>query len=506
MGSGQMAKNLLFLFTDQQRHDTIAAGGNEKIKVPNLNQLAEESVVFTQAYVAQPVCTPSRGTIMTGLYPHNHGALGNNIALRKETPTIAEMLGGAGGAGGAGGVSGTDGANYRTGYVGKWHLGDEIYAQHGFAEWVSIDDNYHKHVSAGKDPNTHCDYYYFLRQHGFEPDAKEKSGYDYFSRNYCTRLPEEFSKTAYVADRAMDFIQKNKDEPFVLYVNFFEPHSPYHSAFDDMYDPQDVELPPCFDKLPSPDAPLKGLLNRRYYHEIKGMDNEEKWRQQIAYYWGMISLVDKNVGRILDTLRENGLEDDTIVVFTSDHGDMMGDFHMLTKGMMFQSAVRVPLMIKVPGLHGQPRKIAEPVSLVDLAPTLLDILGSQTPQRMDGKSLFPAMKGEAGLEHNDVFIEWNAKGGEDNKSMFDEYRKGEWRERLEQALLADIRTIVTPDGWKLCLSACGEHELYHLAEDPCETTNLYFQVGHEGKIAELTEKIADWKKKTGDGSKVVNGI
>jgi arylsulfatase A-like enzyme len=187
-----MTKNLLFLFTDQQRHDTIAAGGNERIKVPNLNRLAEESVVFTQAYVAQPVCTPSRGTIMTGLYPHNHGALGNNVALRKETSTIAEMLEGVGGD--SGGAVGAGGTNYRTGYVGKWHLGDEIYAQHGFTDWVSIDDNYHKHVSEGNDPNAHCDYYHFLRQNGFEPDAKDKSGYDYFSRNYCTRLPEEFSK------------------------------------------------------------------------------------------------------------------------------------------------------------------------------------------------------------------------------------------------------------------------------------------------------------------------
>jgi arylsulfatase A-like enzyme len=484
-----LAKNLLFLFTDQQRHDTIAAGGNETIKVPNLNRLAGESVVFTQAYVAQPVCTPSRGTIMTGLYPHNHGALGNNIALRKETPTIAEMLGGGGS---------TESTNYRTGYVGKWHLGDEIYAQHGFTEWVSIDDNYHEHVSEGNDPNAHCDYYHYLRQNGFEPNAKDKDGYDYFSRNYCTRLPEEFSKTAYVADRARDFIQKHKDEPFVLYVNFFEPHSPYHSAFDDMYDPHEVVLPPCFDKLPSPDAPLKAQLNRRYYHEIKGMDNEAVWRQQIAWYWGMISLVDKHVGRILETLRENGLEDDTVIVFTSDHGDMMGDFHMLTKGMMFQSAVRVPLMIKVPGLPQQPREIVEPVSLVDLTPTLLDILGSEVPGKVDGKSLYPAMKGEASLEHNDVYIEWNAKGGEDNQSMFNEYRKGEWRERLEHVLQADIRTIVTPDGWKLCLSTCGEHELYHLAEDPCETTNLYFQAGHENKVAELTGKITDWQARTND--------
>jgi arylsulfatase A-like enzyme len=425
---------------------------------------------------------------MTGLYPHNHGALGNTIPLQEGALTIAELL---------------DNADYRTGYIGKWHLGNEIYAQHGFTEWVSIDDNYHEHVSQDKDPHGNCNYYHFLCQHGYVPD-QQRGDYVSFSRKFCTKLPEEHSKPVFVANEAQRFIREHKGEPFVLYVNFFEPHPPFNSAFDSFYDPQDVELPPCFDKLPSADAPTKGLLTRRYYDEISGMDNETSWRKLIARYWGMISLVDKQVGRILQTLKDSGLEDDTIIVYTSDHGDMMGDFHMLTKGMMFQSAARIPLLIKVPGSRAVPGEITEPVSLVDLVPTLLDIMGQQTERKLDGKSLYPAMKRKQSLEHNDVYIEWNVAGTDDNKSMFDYYRKTDQKDLLERCLSAYIRTVVTPDGWKLCLSTIGEHELYHLAEDPHETNNLYFKPGHEVKISELTAKIAGWQSRTGDRTVIFN--
>jgi arylsulfatase A-like enzyme len=213
------------------------------------------------------------------------------------------------------------------------------------------------------------------------------------------------------------------------------------------------------------------------------MDNEQVWRELIARYWGMISLVDKQIGRILGVLEENGLEEETVVVFTSDHGDMMGDFHMLTKGMMFQSAVRVPLIIKAAGASRPRGVFNEPVSTVDLVPTLLDMLGRQTDRPLDGKSLYPAMKGERSLKDNEVIIEWNIRRGEDEGGC--------------------IRTIVTPDGWKMALSEVGEHELYHLAEDPRESTNLYFKGGHDAKIAELKAKIADWQVCTGDQAAVL---
>jgi choline-sulfatase len=213
------------------------------------------------------------------------------------------------------------------------------------------------------------------------------------------------------------------------------------------------------------------------------MDNEQVWRELIARYWGMISLVDKQVGRILEALKENELEDETVVVFTSDHGDMMGDFHMLTKGMMFQSAVRVPLIIKAAGAARPHGVIPEPVSLVDLVPTVLDMMERRTDRPLDGKSLYPAMKGESSLQDNDVIIEWNIRQGEDEGGC--------------------IRSIVTPDGWRMSLSEVGEHELYHLATDPCESANLYFKGGHDEKIAELKAKIAAWQERMNDKAAVM---
>ncbi len=130
--------NLLFIYTDEQAINTLAAYGNSQIDMPNLNRLAEQSTVFEQAYVTQPVCTPSRSTLLTGQYPHTNSCIENNIPLKNGTPCLPEML-----------VNG----KYATAHIGKWHLGDELYAQHGFDKWISIEDNYNKYFTEGKDRN-----------------------------------------------------------------------------------------------------------------------------------------------------------------------------------------------------------------------------------------------------------------------------------------------------------------------------------------------------------------
>src|SRR5574340_323841 len=147
--------NLLFLWTDQQRADTMAAYGNTTFRVPSMNRLAAQSVVFDRAYVTQPVCPPSRSSVMTGWWPHQSGCVNNNIPLKAETKTMPELLG--------------DSA-YRTGYMGKWHLGDEVFAQHGFEEWKAIEDGiYRRYYSAGRDRNARSAYHHFLVHLGYKP-------------------------------------------------------------------------------------------------------------------------------------------------------------------------------------------------------------------------------------------------------------------------------------------------------------------------------------------------
>ena len=151
--------NLLFIFTDQQRSDTLACYGNTHVQAPNLNAFAEQSFIFEHPYVTEPICTPARSTIMTGLYPHTTGCIGNNIPLKAETPTLAEMVS----------------SDYYCGYNGKWHLGNEVICQHGFDEWVATEDQYRQYYSKDEYFETLSPYHHFLIENGFTPE-KESEG------------------------------------------------------------------------------------------------------------------------------------------------------------------------------------------------------------------------------------------------------------------------------------------------------------------------------------------
>jgi arylsulfatase A-like enzyme len=475
--------NLLFLFTDEQRCDTMAAYGNRRIQTPNLNRLAERSVVFDRAYVSQPVCTPSRSTILTGLWPHTNGCTANNILLPEDTPCLPEMLD----------------DECATAYHGKWHLGDEIFRQHGFDEWVSIEDMYIPYYREGRDRTERSDYHYFLIQNGFRPERG-----DVFRRGETARLPERLSKPAFLAREAVRFLRQNRHHPFCLFVNFLEPHMPFFGPRDDQHLPDDVTLPPNFNCPPTEDQPLKARAFAHAYrqngHGGVPLGTEADWRGMIARYWGLCSLVDTYVGRILETLDECGLADDTIVVYTSDHGDMMGSHRLIAKCTMFEEAVRVPLLIRTPGQTGR-RHVSGPVSQIDLAPTLLDLMGRPVPDHLQGRSLRPQIEGAK--PNRDVFIEWNGPNsgivGESGRLVrIPDALKGRVTEEQLLASITDpVRTIVTQDGWKYNRSAIGEDELYNLGEDPGETTNRIARPGHASLVSDLRNRIAAWLRRTG---------
>jgi arylsulfatase len=479
--------NLLFLFTDEQRADTMAAYGNSRIEMPNLNRLAEQSVVFDRAYVTQPVCTPSRSTIMTGLWPHTNGCTANNIALREDTPCLSEML--------------CD--DYATAYHGKWHLGDEICQQHGFDEWISIDDLYAPHYSPGRDAAARCDYHHFLVENGIAP----KDG-STFSRGEGARLPEEFSKPAFLAREASRYIREHQRDPFCLFVNFLEPHMPFFGPRDDQYDPADVTLPVNFDHPPTDDQPLKTRAFAHAYYE-RGYERlplrtEADWRRKIANYWGLCSLVDTHVGTILDTLEDTALLDNTIVVYTSEHGDMMGSHRLLAKCTMFEEDIRVPLMLRLPGQTGS-RRVCGPVSQIDLVPTLLDLMDQPTPDHLQGKSLRPQLEGSTEAT-DDVFVEWSGPNtgilgeGKTSYPVPEAMADTVTPEQLAASINDPVRTIITPDGWKYNRSTIGEDELYDRNTDPGETTNLAPRAEHTPLIADLRDRIAAWQDRTGDSA------
>lgn len=480
------ATNLLFLYTDEQAFDTLATYGNDRIEMPNLNRLADESVVFDQAYVTQPVCTPSRSTLLTGQYPHSNGCTANNIPLRADTFCLPEMI---------------SSGDYVTGHFGKWHLGDEIFAQHGFNEWVSIEDFYQQHFSESRDKNARSSYHHFLIENGFTP-VKGNT----FNRRQAARLPEEFSKPAFLARETSRFIRENRKKPFVLYVNFLEPHMPFFGPRDDQYDPSKITLPPNFDDVPTADQPLKAQLLREHFFRQGNSEltlrTENDWRRIIANYWGLCSLVDTHVGTILGTLNDCGLRDNTIVVFTSDHGDMMGSHRLLAKCVMYQEAVRVPMLIRLPERH-HGKRVTGPVSQIDVVPTLLDLMGQPIPDHLQGKSLRPVIESEHPTVNENVFIEWNGPdsgvGVMSGKAEFPAWMKElAAPQEIRDAVVDPVRTIITPDGWKLNCSPKGEHELYNLKKDPGETENLFGRAEHRTLARQLTDQIRDWQNRTAD--------
>lgn len=472
--------NLLFLWTDEQRPDTMAVYGNEKIHAPNLNKFSEECVVFKHAYVTQPVCTPSRGAVMSGLWPHQSGLLDNNIPLGTSFACLPELL---------------NDADYQTGYMGKWHLGDEIFPQHGFKEWVSIEDLYSSHFSEGKDRNQRTDYHQFLVAHGCKPGKDGK-----FSRDFASHLPIELGKPKFLEQRACDFLRRHREQPFVLYVNFLEPHMPYYGPLNQEHAPALVDVPKSFSAPPDPNTPETYLALRKKYGKGDCAD-EASLRETVARYWGLVTQVDRSVGVILQTLKELGLADNTLVVYTSDHGDMMGSHGLMAKSVMYEGAVRIPWLMRVPWLGTQSRVITQPVSHIDLVPTVLDLLGSRAGQKLSGQSLAPLMRGEK-VAQDHVFIEWNVKPSKARKARKEKQESPDGAEGKEAAGTARFRTVISPDGWKLSLSDSDKHQLFNLNADPEEMRNLFYDGQHREIIERLTEKLHAWQTSVKDPVKI----
>lgn len=459
--------NLLFLMTDQHRGDVMPHMGNRVLQAPVLDALAKKSFVFRNAYCTQPVCTPSRGTIFTGVMPHNHGCIDCDIHLPDSIPTIAECLP----------------ADYVTGYLGKWHLGDDLNAQHGFQKWISVEDLYHRdYFSNPEDLKRRSDYHHFLVKNGFAPDVTDAiDGGRCFSYSMPGYLPEKFSKSGYLAGEAVRFLQERRDgRPFVLTVSVPEPHPPTYGPLNDMYNPDDMPVGPAFGRKLGPNAArLHARTAARFKangydgHPIESLPD---LRRLTANYYGLISMVDEGFGRILRALEESGQADNTIIVYTSDHGDMMGDHCMMGKLVMYEGSIHVPLMVHVPWLSNQQTMFDGPISQVDLMPTLLDLMGQAAPAGVDGKSHRAALADPTKWARENVVVEWHD---------FSDRR-------------SDCRTVLTGDGWKLNVYRDDRLECFDLNTDPAELTNVAPEPGNQERIRGIVDWLRGWQSRHRD--------
>ena len=486
--------NLLFL-TDEQRPDTLAPYGNKQVQAPSLNRLACESVVFTRSYCTQPVCTSSRASILTGLWPHQSECTRNGIPLREDTKTLPELL---------------NDPDYRTGYMGKWHLGDEIFPQHGFREWVSTEDTYIDGYGKGRDRTARSTYHHHLTKLGYTPDLSLNR----FSRDLAANLPEEHCKPGFLANQACEFIRNHCQEPFALCVSYLEPHMPFHGPLDNLHTPDKVTLPQNFNAPILENEPLRNRIFREWYYdngwEGAPLKTEADWRALTARYWGLVTLMDRSIGRILGVLEDMGLAENTIVVFTSDHGEMMGSHGLLGKTFSYEESARVPWFIRFP-LHARQQILVDhPVSQIDLVPTLLHLMGKDPGAfGLPGQSLVPTFSGQK-PNTDFVFVQWNSyyqdlvqRCNPEAAAPFKAWlQEMAGQEDIKRVIASQWRSVISPDGWKLTLGDGDSSQLFNLEKDPFELCNLFGRTEYVQITSELEKRLRAWQQETEDPVKI----
>ena len=369
--------NILWVCTDQQRWDTVHALGNEHIRTPNLDRLVETGVAFTHAYCQTPICTPSRASFLTGMHPSTvHGCINGNECWDDAAPLITRTLADAG---------------YDCGLAGKLHLSAadkriEPRPNDGYRVF------HWSHHPSDDWPEGHA-YADWLRSQG--------TSYGELKREHGA-IPAEWHQTTWCADRAIDFIKEPRGGPWLFSLNCFDPHPPFDPPKDYEARFDVASLPgPAF--RPSDLEAQHRLAGVRFQTEAQAPEEFDGKRLQ-ARYWAQVELIDHNVGRMLEALDETGQRENTLVIFMSDHGDMVGEHGLRTKGCRFyEPLVRVPLLVSWPAGFRQGLRSDALVELSDLVPTLLEVVGLPVPEGVQGKSLLPILAGEADPhEHRDV--------------------------------------------------------------------------------------------------------
>ena len=463
--------NFLWICTDQQRYDTIGALGNPAVSTPHLDGLVESGVTFTHAYCQSPICTPSRASFLTGMYPSAVHVNGNgNDAFPASPALIPRILADAG---------------YDCGLIGKLHLASayrriEPRTKDGYRYWQ------YSHAPRDDWPEGH-DYADWVRSRGADLGELIRD---------LDGVPAEFHQTTWCAEKAIDFMLQEREGPWLASVNIYDPHPPfnppaeYRARFDPAAMPgprfrdsdlcQQAELADidfqskgCHpDRLDIP-SPIIPQSPRSGVEEPESAGGRDARTLQAAYY-AMIKLIDDQVGRMMATLEESGQRENTVVLFTSDHGETLGDHGLIMKGCRFyEGLVRVPLIFSCPGRIQQGLRSSALVELLDKAPTLLELAGEPVPERMQGRSLVDIICGRVNPDHHRDFVRSEYY---DALDMTDGTHATMFRDRQYK--------LVVYHGHE-----CGE--LYDLEADPDEFDNLWCQPQSQALLRDLLRRSYD---------------
>ena len=363
-----MKPNIVMITPDQLRFDCLHCYGNPVIKTPNLDRLADEGVRFEYAYAQNPVCQPSRASIMTGRYIHEHGVVRNVAGLPLHEKTLMHYLSQNG---------------YLTAAVGKMHM----YPKYGPFGFKYLD------LTEGKG-GANDNYRLYLKNKGLEGMNTRAKGEKLPFGVYTNALPAEDYIDSYIGRKAVKFIYENKVRPFFLWVGFCGPHLPFDppEPYDKLYSPEEVPLPP---KFPG-DLENKPMVRHMVdWYDLDKLE-EKILRRIVAYYYGNITLIDEWIGKILQALEKTGSLENTFILFTTDHGELLGDHGLLWKcdETMYDSNVRVPFIIYFPQKFEGRRVVKEFVESVDIMPTSLELAGIEIPYTLQGRSLIPLLTEE----------------------------------------------------------------------------------------------------------------
>lgn len=442
------APNILWLFSDQHRADVIGAAGHPVVRTPHLDRLAAEGTLFENAYCQGPLCMPSRASLLTGRYVRDHGVVNNRTALTDGLPTMVQAISDAG---------------YHTATIGKTHLyphrpdvssGLAVLRGYGFAE---------VHETAGKlaSGKVRSEYTNHLTRLGLYDTYRE------FVRHRALRqalpmwtvtpspLPAADHIDSWIGEQAARWIEAaDGRQPFFLWVGFAGPHNPWDAPIDFVDQYRDADIEPDSTRRPRvpADGPLKPFLETLLRYSDSATLTDERTIEVRRHYFANVTLIDAAVGRILDALRGRGMDGDTWVIYSTDHGEMLGTHGLFAKMVFYEPSVRVPLIIRPPG-GGPARRFAGLVEHVDLTATLIELAGAKPLPGAPGRSLT-----DSGATGRDVVVSEN-------------FGFGMWRTDRYKLVVHEPRQAAI--------------QLFDLAADPDENHDLIGDPGHVGLVDEL---------------------